>query len=816
MQTTEKRKLKQLNKINYFQKSLRELSMGSQSDNKSLSYLLHCALIFLSHYQADRRFTSYVEFAYYIMLKYSISYNDYKPLYDFSLNFGFYPIVKSIRENSLIDNDTIQGICEEEELERFKTNSYFETLHQFIEKKKLLDDPSPEISFIAPTSFGKSSVIVDCIKAYGAERLKILIIVPTKSLLMQTYRMIRESDLQRKIIIHDEMFQGENSFIAVFTQERALRLLYKTIASFDMIFIDEAHNILDGDFRSILLSRALRVNKIRNPSQKIIYLSPLINDIQNITLEPNQVIKQHKVGFNIKEPEIYEFRLDNSIHQYNRFVDEFYPVGSSKGKFQYVLSTSGDRNFLYAYSPRKIESLAKELSANIDTIVISEKLAELIKILKQEVHEKFYVVDYVSRGVIYLHGKLPDLIKEYLESKFREMPEIKYLIANSVILEGMNLPIDTLYIFNTHGLSGKELTNLIGRVNRLNTIFAEGKNNLYKLLPKVHFVNSEYYNRANSKMQNKIVLLRSNTFKDVVKNPTLEAFNIPATADKAKMATALEKVTTIQSNEQFLSAAPQSELDRIKIYVIQSGITEFYRNVDQLANFLMESIVYIRGKIEEWSKLRMLDKIFHMFVSKVGDENFIKDLEFKRIAYIETRNHYENYITVSQRKSLHENITEMVSYFQTRVEKNNMMFYFGESYGEKVYVSDEYNGEKEVYVDLSEKNFEELVNLAIVKLKLEDDFVAYKLNKFIVMMYDFELISAAEYHEYVYGTIDQTKIGLSKIGLNVSLISRLERDGQLGNLVVDEFNNLRSTPEFDRFKDQINDFYRFEIDRFIN
>jgi hypothetical protein len=816
MQTTEKRKLKQLNKINYFQKSLKDLSMGTQSENESLSYLLHCALIFLGHYQADRRFTSYAEFAYYIMLKYSVSYNDYKPLYDFSLNFGFYPIVKSIRENSLIDNNTILGICEEEELERFKANKYYETLHQFVEKKKLLDDHSPEISFIAPTSFGKSSVIVDCIKAYGPERLNILIIVPTKSLLMQTYRMIRESDLQRKIIIHDEMFQGENSFIAVFTQERALRLLYKTTASFDMIFIDEAHNILDGDFRSILLSRALRVNKIRNPGQKIIYLSPLINDIQNITFEPNQVIKQHKVGFNIKEPEIYEFRLDNSIHQYNRFVDEFYPAGSSRGKFQYVVSTSANRNFLYAYSPRKIESLAKELSANIKTIEISEKLIELIKILKQEVHEKFYIVDYVSKGVIYLHGKLPDLIKEYLESKFNEMTEIKYLIANSVILEGMNLPIDTLYIFNTHGLSGKELTNLIGRVNRLNTIFTKGENNLFKLLPKVHFVNSEYYNRAGSKMHNKIVLLRSNTFKDIVKNPTLEAFNISETADKAKMSAALEKATTIQSNERFLSAVNQSEFDRIKAYVIQSGITEFYRNVDQLANFLMERIDYIRSKMEEWSKFRMLDKIFHMFVSKVRDEQFIKDLEFRRIAYIETRNHYENYITVSQRKSLRENITELVSYFQTRVEKNNTMFYFGESYGEKAYVSDDYNGEKEVYVDLSEKNFGELVNLAIVKLKLEDDFVAYKLNKFIVMMYDFELISVSEYHEYVYGTIDQTKIGLSKIGLSVSLMSRLERDGQLDNLVVDQFNNLRSTPEFDRFKDQINDFYRFEIERFIN
>jgi len=317
-------------------------------------------------------------------------------------------------------------------------------------------------------------------------------------------------------------------------------------------------------------------------------------------------------------------------------------------------------------------------------------------------------------------------------------------------------------------------------------------------------------------MANKIVLLRSNTFKDIVKNPTLEAFDITSVSDKSTATATLEKVGAIQSNELFLSTTPQSEVDRVKVYIIQSGITEFYRNVDQLAVFLTDRMIYIQGKMAEWKALTMLDKIYQMFINTIGDERFVKDLEFKRISYPETRNHYENYITISQRKSLRENINELVSYFQSRIEKKQVMFYFGESYGEKVFVSDEYKGEKEVYVDLSEKSFSELVNLAIVKLKLEDDFVAYKLNKFIVMMYDFELISADEYHEYVYGTTDKKKISLSKIGLNVSLISRLERDGQLGNLVVDQFNNLRSSPAFEKFKNQINDFYRFEIDRFIN
>jgi|GEM_PF-2216625 len=57
---------------------------------------------------------------------------------------------------------------------------------------------------------------------------------------------------------------------------------------------------------------------------------------------------------------------------------------------------------------------------------------------------------------------------------------------------------------------------------------------------------------------------------------------------------------------------------------------------------------------------------------------------------------------------------------------------------------------------------------------------------------------------------------MSKIGLNVSLITRLEREGQIGNLQIDQYNNLRATPAFDAFKSTVNDFYRFEIERFVS
>jgi MoxR-like ATPase len=117
---------------------------------------------------------------------------------------------------------------------------------------------------------------------------------------------------------------------------------------------------------------------------------------------------------------------------------------------------------------------------------------------------------------------------------------------------------------------------------------------------------------------------------------------------------------------------------------------------------------------------------------------------------------------------------------------------------------------------LAKKKDKELINLAVVKLKMEDEFVGFKINKFIVMLFDFDLITDDEYNTYIYGTTDEKKIRLTKYGLSVGMVSRLEEAGQLKNLVFDEFNNLRATPEFEKFLLTISEYYRFEIGRFIS
>ncbi|WP_319410165.1 DEAD/DEAH box helicase [uncultured Desulfosarcina sp.] len=817
MDISEKRALTSIGKEPRFRDALRKLTVGEEIEDGDKAYLLAAAMLLIRRYTEDRRYTSYADLAYYIILKYSLQHKDYVPLFDFALNFGFYPIAKDLLSNGLYEGNPIIACLEDVQLDRFrKAEEATLTLEQYLESTRFLSEMTHETCYFAPTSFGKSSLIVDQIRQLGDRPYKIVVIVPTKSLLIQTFQMIRMADLRRKLMVHDEMFDGEESFIAIFTQERALRLLIKHDTYFDLVFVDEAHNLLKGDSRSILLSRLIGRNHALNPGQRVIYLSPLVKDADNLCLSTDQKISSHIIKFNVKEPEIFEFRLNKETYQYNRFVNQFYKIGERIEIGDYLLSASGDKNFIYNYRPVKVELLARELCEIIPEIQTTEGIDQVARILSSEVHPDFYAIDHLKHGVVYLHGKLPDLVKEYLEFKYKSLPELRYVVANSVILEGMNLPIDTLFIFNTRSLYGKELMNLIGRVNRLNTIFGQGENRLSRLLPKVHFINNEEHYRVGSKMENKIVLLRSRVFDDLVENPTLAAFDIetlsiPA-ATKEKF---VEKVLSIQKNEKFLASTLDTKEDEIRAYIIQSGIIEFYKDPTKIiARFLSVAPSLASNPPESWTSASMMEKIEYVFLRNI--EN-VSDFEVSRLSFTEARSYYENHILIVQKKALNENINSLVRYFRERVKSSDSMMYFGLSYGEEPRETGAYPKTSEnAYVDLSQKSDHELVNLAIVKLKMEDDFVGFKLNKFIVMLFDYDLISVAEYNRYIYGTTDERKIQLTKYGLSVSMIARLEADGQLGNLIFDDFNNLKATPSFKEYLKTVNDYYRFEISRYID
>jgi replicative superfamily II helicase len=75
------------------------------------------------------------------------------------------------------------------------------------------------------------------------------------------------------------------NFIAVLTQERLLRLLQKhSDLFFDIILIDEAHNLIEyrkNNIREILTVQDLRILKKRNLNTKFYYFTPFLVEPQN-------------------------------------------------------------------------------------------------------------------------------------------------------------------------------------------------------------------------------------------------------------------------------------------------------------------------------------------------------------------------------------------------------------------------------------------------------------------------------------------------------------------------------------------------------
>lgn len=803
---------------------MKKMSLNIPLDTSEMEYLLSCAVIFLEEYRKDKRKNLYFEIAYFIVLKSAINNGEYEPLLDVSSNFGLYPISNYITKHNLFTISTSAEFSLSYQLRKFEYNSIIETYEQKKSRLELVNSDDEENCYIAPTSFGKSSLITEIIREKQLK--KVAIIVPTKSLLIQTYKLVKNNFLSRNIIFHDEMYDGSDDFIAIFTQERALRLLKDESISFDLLIIDEAHNLFNYDSRSLLLTRLIRRNRNRNPKSVNYYLSPLISDSNNLRVENEQEIFERKIISNIKEADIYEYKESGEVRKYNRFLDVFFESGYSDSFLSYIIENSKDKNFLYLRAPKRVEELSILLDSKLEFIG-SPSLMELSDVISMNVHKDFYCVDYIKKGLVYLHGKLPDLIKEYLEFKFSENKEVKYVVANSVILEGVNLPVDNMYIMNTNSLDAKSLTNLIGRVNRLNEVFDDERRSLDKLMPSVHFVNSEDFNRKGGNMENQIRKLKSGVFKDTLENPLLVNFDIDKMKldlEKAREENKLERVVTlerkldeyqeIKGREDFLITSELDSHNRVKRVLLESDILSVYFNSEQMINKLSNKVDTI-VQHPTWEESHIIDRVYLLFIQ--GLESYIVKKDFLRLQHEKARDFYKMFTGNLHRLSLKEHISDTIRYFQSiKYLPQGREFYIGESYGEVGKINPDGKFGKAVYLDLATKSNKELANISLVKIKIESDFVSYTLNNFVNVMYDLDIISEEEYELYIYGTTNKSNSEFVKLGFSGSLINRLDRDKQMSNLSINEHGLVEYNDDFVNYINVQDDLIKFEIGKFID
>ncbi len=158
--------------------------VGEKLSQKQYEILLAIAICFTN---ADD--TNVQKLGYRIIVEYCNQTNDYIPLYEIAINKGLYPVSKFIEQHYIDDskrnfftewNDAFTEQYMSDEVYRSEQQNL---LVNFYENKK--DDT---ISVIAPTSYGKSELILSTVKEYAGK--KICVLTSTKALLIQTKKTV--------------------------------------------------------------------------------------------------------------------------------------------------------------------------------------------------------------------------------------------------------------------------------------------------------------------------------------------------------------------------------------------------------------------------------------------------------------------------------------------------------------------------------------------------------------------------------------------------------------------------------------------------
>ena len=741
--------------------------IGEKLSKKQYEILLAIAICFTN---ADD--INVQQLGYRIVVEYCNQTNDYIPLYEIAVNKGLYPVSKFIEKHYIDDskrnfftewNDAfmeqyVSGeVCRSEE-----QNS----LVHFFDSRK--DDT---VSIIAPTSYGKSELILSAVKEYAGR--KICILTSTKALLIQTKKRIQQisKGIFPKIVVHPEMYNpNDSSCLAVLTQERLLRIFKKDpMLSFDCIIVDEAHEILEDDSRSRTLANVIIVAQKRNPEVAFKFLTPFLDDSTNLkTRYTTYDIESFKVREYIKTEKYYLYDLRNhtGLKLYDQFLNEYLPISDDRSlgfEEDVVKAYSAGKNIIYLNKPTDIEKFALAL-ADVLPEVDSELIQNACDNISEYLQPQYNLLTCLRRGIIYHHGSVPDVIRIYIEDLYKKEDAVKYVITSSTLLSGVNLPAERMFILdNKRGksnLSHDSFKNLVGRVCRFSEIFNDETGKLHRLEPQIYLVFGNFFaQNANCESFLRKVAKVGQNYKDTVDNVLLSEAKITADNEE-KIRHASEFI------ENYENGVVENYQERYTSTVsgkacIMNGITEF----DVFAHE-----VTIQQQVDEYQSRNLkisdsntlLEAINELFIQHLPD-NGTESL--KRLENKEARNFYSMMFEWRvKNKSYTEMISLFVGYWHKLYEKNrNVMVYVGK-WGDIKRPGSNVTR----YTKFVGKNRTQVVNLAIVRIKEEQDFIDNTLIKYVEVLHDIDLIEDGFYSQIKYGTDDERVICLIKNGLSLS------------------------------------------------
>lgn len=397
---------------------------------------------------------------------------------------------RGIKENNYYSTDIREFISQYIEKELYKIEPNDDENYFVRDQKNIYDSLQKEkfYSYSGPTSMGKTFVIRKFIinQIKNNYKKNYVVVVPTKALISEiTSDFITElnSLLKEKNykVINTYSETNENdkyNYVMVYTQERLLSHLINSSIKVNYVFIDEAHKLFYKDTRTMYFYKILDILRNQDNVPNIYFSAPLIkNPNEFLDLLPEIGTKSSSV-FEFTPVNQQKFMIDynsKNIRIYNDLSSNFIELEYDKiEKFDinYILNQLGEnrKNLVYCESKKEAINYALEYSKNRKPIEENEYLNKVKKYIKDEIHEDYWLIDMLSKGVAYHIGYIPNSIRKHIENLYKEKT-INTIFCTSTLLEGVNLPADNLFINvkdKAKIISNEiDFKNLIGRVGRI-------------------------------------------------------------------------------------------------------------------------------------------------------------------------------------------------------------------------------------------------------------------------------------------------------------------------------------------------------------
>lgn len=784
------------------------MSLGKDLSGDEYQELLSYAIIFLR--QGD---ATVEKLGYRIALQYSLDTSDFDPLLDIADHRELMPVIAAIRKAhpSVVEDSSLRRIIGAAHSKSFSFEGITRTREQLA--LRTFNMMNEHAAIIAPTSYGKSEMMTD--RALSSLPGAVCIVVPSKALIAQTkselVRLMRQRDVSARVISHPEAYNGESSFVAILTQERLHKLFVDhSDLKIDQLLVDEAQNVLSDDARAIELSQVILVARVRNADMKIAYYTPFLEnpEVLRHVNGADGLLRARTVNEQVKVEQFLVGAPDQPIRVFDQFLARSFETAQQvpADDADAVISFAGLRTIVYLNKPRDAQDLARRIAGKIspENNEISDAATKAIAAISDLIDEDYLLVDVIRSGVLFHHGQIPEVLRQYVENLFREdqSEESRFLVTTSTLLEGVNTPADTMLLLSPDRgrgyLSRSAFRNLVGRVARFSQIFSSDSPNLLLLVPRVYILKSSYA----PKRWNPLDWLEdradpAKSASDPVENPLLEAGPV----DQPRIE-ALERLENIEEGASGLEGARLAQTDLGRL-CFRNGVNNFDIFRYEL---LMQERVDLRSHdviSEAEDLISLIVEIFLTGVELGRGSDGLERIRDKKAA----RNFYAMFL--GWRASGDPLKVMIARYLKYWGHRNGDLIWVGPKWGEVKRFSTEHANE---YVRHSAKSRGALVNLAIVRIKAEFDFLDYSLMKYLEVLFSLNMVEETFYLKLKYGTADRVMITLLRNGMSFEL-ANLVNESYLQHVNVDVQGNtvdVSSDMIYAMESDGVNDVLIFE------